>query len=122
MIIVDTMIWADYINHGDPRLDALLAAGATMMHPYVRGELSLGNLPKRHSVLDDLDLLPPAPMADHREVANLIESARLFGTGVGYVDTHLIASTILVQDGRLWTNDKRLKAVAERLGIAAITD
>lgn len=58
-------------------------------------------------------------MADLIEVLDLIVSAKLDGSGIGYVDAHLVASTLLVPDGLLWTSDKRLAAVAARLGINA---
>lgn len=118
MIIADTMVWADHISRGDDLLATLLDDQATLMHPYVRGEISLGNLARRPAILADLDALPQAPLADHLEVLALIESAGLAGSGVGYVDVHLLASTLLLDEGWLWTRDKRLGAVAERLGIS----
>ena len=118
MIIADTMVWADFISHGDDRLQNMLDRETTLMHPYVRGEISLGNIGRRAAILADLDRLPKAPVAEHHEVLSLIESARLFGSGVGYVDAHLLASTLLHDEGRLWTRDRRLHAAAERLGIA----
>ena len=122
MIIADTMVWADFISHGDDRLRDLLMRQATLMHPYVRGELALGNLARRAAILADLDKVPLAQLADHPEVLSLIESTRLFGTGIGYVDAHLLASTLLDDEARLWTRDKRLHAVAARLGIAFPAD
>jgi predicted nucleic acid-binding protein len=52
-------------------------------------------------------------------VASLIERERLFGLGIGYVDAHLLASVRLTDEASLWTRDKRLAAVAERLAVAA---
>lgn len=118
MIIADTMVWADFISRGDHRLADLLNREATILHPFVRGELSLGNLANRKATLALLDALPVAPVAHHDEVLGLIESAQLFGTGVGFVDAHLLASTLLLAKGRIWTRDKRLHAVAKRVGIA----
>lgn len=89
------------------------------MHAYVRGELSLGNLARREAVIADLDVIPQPPLADHDEICDLIENSSLSGTGIGYVDAHLIASTLLVFRAKLWTRDKRLNLVAERLGIAS---
>ena len=40
------------------------------------------------------------------------------GEGIGYVDACLLAATALGDGLRLWTRDKRLRAVAERLGLA----
>jgi hypothetical protein len=42
----------------------------------------------------------------------------LAGLGIGYVDVHLLASTRLTAGSSLWTRDKRLSSVAERLGVA----
>jgi predicted nucleic acid-binding protein len=117
MILADTMVWADFISHGDDRLRDLLEREAVLMHSMVRGELSLGNLARRAAILADLDMLPAAPLADNDEVFALIESAALFGTGIGFVDAHLLASTLLIDEGQLWTRDKRLARVAGRLGV-----
>jgi predicted nucleic acid-binding protein len=43
----------------------------------------------------------------------------LFGRGIGLTDAHLIASCLIHPPTQLWTTDKRLKAVAESLDIAA---
>lgn len=118
MIIVDTMIWADLFGRGEPALVTLMARREALLHPFVRGELALGNLRHRADTLADLDDLPRSPVADHREVIGLIESAGLFGTGIGYVDAHLLAATMLFPGAILWTRDKRLLATATRLGIA----
>lgn len=44
---------------------------------------------------------------------------RLDGLGIGYVDLQLPASTVITPGTRLWTRDKHLAAVADRLGVAA---
>ena len=63
--------------------------------------------------------MPKATLAEDVEVLGLIERTRLFGTGAGYVDIHLLASTMLMTGCRLWTRDKRLLVVAQRLGVAS---
>nr|MBW4036397.1 type II toxin-antitoxin system VapC family toxin [Pseudomonadota bacterium] len=40
------------------------------------------------------------------------------GIGIGYIDAHLLASTLLTPDAALWTRDRRLHAAAQRLGLA----
>jgi predicted nucleic acid-binding protein len=55
--------------------------------------------------------------ADDKEVLQLIQEQKLAGLGIGYVDAHLIASTMLT-NASLWTRDKRLKEVATRLSLA----
>ncbi len=51
-----------------------------------------------------------------------IESQRLFGFGIGYVDTHLLASTVLAGTASLWSRDKRLRSAAQSVGILAPLD
>ncbi|MEX1317976.1 MAG: hypothetical protein AB1Z22_12745 [Synechococcaceae cyanobacterium] len=52
------------------------------------------------------------------EVLPLIERERLMGRGIGYVDAHLLACARL-SHCRLWTQDRRLAAVALEQGVAA---
>jgi predicted nucleic acid-binding protein len=118
VILVDSSIWADHIHHPVTTLADLLRNQTVGMHPFVIGEIMLGNLAVRVSTLKSLRALYAVPMAHDDEVIGLIESAGLFGSGIGYVDTHLLASTLLMVGGRLWTRDRRLRATAERLGIA----
>lgn len=117
MILVDTSIWIDHLRSGDAQLVALLEDGNVLGHPWVTGELALGNLSRsvRNEVLLLLNNLPQATVATDVEVLALIDHERLFGRGVGYVDAHLLASTRLSNDARLWTRDKRLHATAVQL-------
>ena len=48
-----------------------------------------------------------------------IDHHKLFGIGIGYVDAHLLAGTLLSIDTKLWTRDKRLRNAALRLGLDA---
>jgi predicted nucleic acid-binding protein len=118
MIIVDASIWIDQIRRPDETFADLLYRQVVVMHPFIAGEIMLGSLKDRAQVQATLAALDPAPIAEPNEVANLIESAKLFGTGIGYVDAHLIASALLMVGGRIWTRDRRLHAVAERMRIA----
>ncbi len=97
---------------------ALLEAEEVVMHPYVLGEIALGSLRNRAAILEDLQALPAAAVAADEEVLALIERHRLFATGIGLVDAHLLASTLLTPKTKLWTRDRRLKEAAERLAIA----
>ena len=49
----------------------------------------------------------------------MIAEHELHGIGIGWVDAHLIAATLITPETRLWTRDKRLRAAADRLGVAA---
>jgi len=66
-----------------------------------------------------LDLLPQVRMAQLSEVRHTIEARRLYSLGIGLTDAHLIASVFLNSPTLLWTRDKRLRKVAEALGIHA---
>ncbi len=84
----------------------------------VVGELACGNLRNRQEVLALLGNLPEVPIATHDEVLFFIERYRLMGRGIGYVDTHLLATAALSDPVRLWTRDTRLKNVAAELNLA----
>lgn len=117
MILVDTSVWIDHLRAGDPDLVRLLRRNRVLAHPWVIGELALGNLSGRTDLLRLLGGLPQASVASDDEVLTLIESQHLFGRGIGYVDAHLLAATLLTPDARLWTRDRRLAAVAVAQGI-----
>jgi len=117
MIVVDSAVWIDHHHKAIAQLGELMALGAALMHPFVLGEIALGSLRDQASFIATARDLPVAPLAEPLEVLNLITNARLDGSGIGYVDAHLIAATMLVPGGALWTRDKRLLAVAERLEI-----
>ena len=51
----------------------------------------------------------------------MIRLERLYGLSVGFVDVHLIAATRLTPGVRLWTLDRRLATVADRLGLGAFS-
>jgi len=53
------------------------------------------------------------------EVRLMIEARRLYNLGIGLTDAHRIASVFINSSTLLWTRDKRLRTVAEGLGIHA---
>lgn len=119
MILADTSIWIAHFRAPDAVLIARLEGGELVGHPFVIGELAMGNLNQRSATLQLLGELPKAIVASHEEVMSLVETHRLTGLGVGYIDAHLLASTRLTPGARLWTGDQRLGAVARRLGVQA---
>ena len=119
MILVDTSVWVEHLHTGDEELAELLSRGEVLAHPFVIGELALGNLQPRDPFLSDLRDLPQAVVAEDEEVLRLIDRQALFGRGIGYVDAHLLAAARLTAGIRLWTRDRRLQAVAVELRLAA---
>lgn len=118
MIVIDTSVWIDHLREADPTLIALLGDGRQRVHPFVIGELALGSLRDRTTVLTLLERMPSAPIAEPDDVIHLITEQALHGLGIGYVDAHLLASAKLMPGSRIWTRDKRLAAVSERLGLS----
>jgi len=66
-----------------------------------------------------LDLLPQVRVAHTSELRMMIEARRLYNLGMGLIDAHLIASALLNPPTVLWTTDKRLRSVAQALGVHA---
>lgn len=118
MILADTSVWVAHFRVGNPRLVGLLEEGHVVCHPFVIGELACGTLRNRVAVLGHLQRLRDVPVATHAEALSLVERHRLAGTGLGWMDVHLLASTLLGH-ARLWSLDRPLQAVAERLGCGA---
>jgi predicted nucleic acid-binding protein len=115
VILADTSVWVDHLRQGNSRLQALLAEGLVVGHPFVTGEVALGHLRRRRAVVGLLTDLPQAAQATHNEVLGFVVLRELTGSGLGWVDVHLLCSAVL--DGlRLWTLDRRLAAAAERVG------
>lgn len=117
MILVDTSVWVDHLQHGNTALFELLNQTQILSHPFVVGELALGSLRQRAVILQALYSLPGAVSASDDEVLDLISSSQLHGRGLGYVDVHLLAAARLTLGSQLWTLDKRLQAAASTLGV-----
>ena len=118
MILVDTSVWVDHLRAGDAQLVDLLERAKVVMHPFVVGEIACGRLADRPAILELLQDLPAASVAEAEEVLAFFERHVLHGKGIGYVDVHLLAAVALTEGTTLWTRDKRLLAAAESLGCA----
>ncbi|MDR3474727.1 MAG: VapC toxin family PIN domain ribonuclease [Devosia sp.] len=97
----------------------LLAEGQVLMHPFVVGEVGLGSMQNWDGVMFRLLRLPTARRATDQAIITMIGQRRLQGSGIGYVDAHLLGSCLLAADTFLWTRDRRLANVAARLGVDA---
>jgi len=116
MVLVDTSVWIGHFRKADQRLAGMLNWALVLTHPFVLGELACGSLKNRAAILSDLGALPAAASATHDETLRLIEHRLLWGKGIGWIDTHLLASALLT-DCEFWTLDERLKRVAAELGV-----
>jgi predicted nucleic acid-binding protein len=114
--LVDTSVWIDHFRRGNRALITLLLDGEVLCHPFIAGELACGNLKRRSETLALLRELPEAPLADSADVLTLIDTHSLMGAGLGWIDVHVLSSTLLAH-ARLWTLDRPLARAAGRLGV-----
>jgi predicted nucleic acid-binding protein len=116
MVLVDTSVWVSHLRDGNVGLEKLLNDGAVVCHPFIVGELACGNIKNRHEILANLQSIPLTILAEDAEVLKFIENNQLMGKGLGYIDVHLIVSAVLT-DVPLWTFDKTLDKVSEKIGV-----
>ena len=117
MVIVDTSVWITFLRNGHKQLEKFLLNGEVVCHPYIIGELACGTIKNRKEILSLLSELPKVSVASHDEILTFIESNKLMGCGLGYIDVHLAASARLSRVP-LWTIDRRLNTVAELLNVS----
>jgi predicted nucleic acid-binding protein len=119
LVLVDTSRWIQHFRRANPVLQSLLAADRVLCHPLIVLELACGTPPApRARTLDDLSMLRQAVVATTAETLTLVEKKRLRDSGCGAIDVSLLASVLMTPDARLWTTDRRLEALALRLGVA----
>ena len=97
-------------------MNSLLDADDILIHPAVIGELACGTIRNRDEILASLADLPFALHAPDEDVLSLIERRRLFGKGIGWVDSHLLTSA-LITECEFWTLDKTLAQRAKEIGL-----
>ena len=118
MIILGTSVWIDHTRENNDHLFELFKRGRILIHPFTIGEIALGSLRDGDKIITSLLEMPRPNVASEAEVLALIRNRFLAGSGIGYVDAHLLASTQLTPETSLWTRDKRLRRVAEAIGVA----
>lgn len=117
MILVDTSVWIQHLRTREQVLEHLLGTQQVLMHPFIVGELLMGSVRDRETIISDLLDLPPAAMATDEEVRQMVNSKRLYARGIGYIDAHLLASARITPEAALWTRDRRLLQAAVELGV-----
>jgi predicted nucleic acid-binding protein len=120
MVLVDTSVWIRSLAGKQPfrsSVDRLLADERVLAHDLVYGELLVGDLGGRTAMLTAYARFNYAASVPHDEVVALVRARRLFGRGIGWVDAHILASS-LVSPARLYTVDGPLATLARELGVA----
>jgi predicted nucleic acid-binding protein len=118
LVLADTSIWIDHFRRSNFQLARLLDRGDIVMHPFVIGELVLGKVTKIAEMIDFFHLLPKTIVASADEILEFISKRKLSGSGIGYVDVHLLAAAALMPETLVWTRDKKLRAAAQTLSLA----
>ena len=117
MILVDTSVWIDHFRRGSQPLRELLGEMRVAVHPYVMGELACGRLEKRREILALLGALPETSVVSQTEFLHFVERHFLPGSGIGFIDAHLLASAELMKI-QLWSFDKSLHRAAVKLQLS----
>jgi predicted nucleic acid-binding protein len=115
-VLADTSLWVDHLRGTNPALKKLVDSNILVMHPFVIGELACGTMKNRVGILRGLHQLPVSTVAKDAEVLRFIETHKLWGRGMGWVDQHLLASA-LIANYRISTLDKKLAKAASDLKI-----
>ncbi|CAN1541022.1 VapC Predicted nucleic acid-binding protein, contains PIN domain [Burkholderiaceae bacterium] len=118
MVLVDTSVWVHHFRHRSESLITLLSNDQVLCHPLILLEIACGSPPApRLKTLASIAKLQIAKTATTFEIMDLIESNDLYDSGCGAIDTSLLASTLITQEAKIWTKDKKLEALAKKLGV-----
>jgi hypothetical protein len=115
-ILIDTSVWLRFLRGEDAGLVAQpwIVSGQALVHPFVVGELLLGGLSANNEAL--LHALPWCDATLPEELYDFIRNHRLAGTGIGWVDTALLAAA-RTSGTQLATYDTPLARCARQLDI-----
>jgi predicted nucleic acid-binding protein len=120
VVLVDTSVWIRFLANRAPyaaEMDRLLSRDEVEGHVLIFGELLIGDRGDRTPWLALYEQMRQASVVPHREVVAFVRDRELHGRGIGWIDVHLLAST-LVGRSLLWTADARLAGLATTLGVA----
>ena len=116
-ILVDTSVWVDFLAAREPVFKKYLQENNVWVHPFVIGEIATGSIKNRVEILNLMQSLPTLEILEHDEVMYFLEQHQFYAKGIGWVDLHLLAASMLFSKP-IWTKDKRLRKLAQDLGTA----
>lgn len=117
LILVDTSIWVDHLNRPMTVLTELMLAERCVLHPCVLGEIALGNLPDWERRVARLREFPSVEPLTNDALLACIAQHSLQGSGLGFVDTHLLGWAAAGVGRKLWSRDKQLAKRAAALSV-----
>jgi len=116
MVLLDTTVWAEHLVRRDLAIAHLVERDALLHHPFVAAEIALIAGSRGGPVCDALAYLRTLTVLPDDTMLAFAAAHALAGGGLGFVGTHLLASTAHA-GARLWSRDPALAAQAERLGL-----
>jgi len=117
-VLPDTNIWVHHLRASDPVLCHLLEYNFVVMHSLVIGELAMVDYPHRRAMLSDLALMPMTYDVTMEETLHFIRERKLYSKGIQWNDAVILSSVLLTDGALLWTRDRRLRELAEAMGVA----
>ena len=116
-VVVDSSVWIDHLRATDKLIQILLSENRVFLTDTILGELLVGNLPRRSTILTHLLQLPRLDAADFHFIFLLLEAQNLFGSGLNWGDVTILA-TCFENRIPLYTRDVRLHKAAAKLNLA----
>lgn len=95
----------------------MLTNPAVICHPFVIGELAVGDTGTRTEFLLALQTINQLKVENDSDVLKFLKVNKLQARGIGYIDCHLLASAVSDSNTIIWTFDKRFRSAASRLGV-----
>lgn len=79
-LILDTSVWIDHFKKGNKKITHLLKTEEILIHPFILGELSLGQFEQktRFKILDMLNLMLKTEVDTHEQIIHFVEKNKLF--------------------------------------------
>jgi predicted nucleic acid-binding protein len=114
--LVDTSVWIEHFKKKNSKLTLLLLDGKVATHEFILGELSLGHFETkdRPIIFERLSFLNKIATSSHEEVIQFSRQHKLAGKGIGWIDCHLLHSSIK-HSVPLVTLDRKLEALYKKL-------
>ena len=122
MILVDTSVWIDHLNHSISHLEMLINTNRILVHPMIIGEIFCGGVTNRYLIMKRLNKLPNITEFCHPVVLSMIEKNKLMARGLGFIDAHIFCSVINTEGATLWTRDLRLNQISMAFNVAYCCD
>lgn len=117
-LLVDSSVWIEFLDNQTGAINSLLPNPSLCSHPFIVGELVVGNLGSRSKLISALQTVNKLSTIEDDAVVRFVRKYKLGGRRIGYIDCHLLASVFIDGNTFLWTSDKRLRSAAVELGVA----